>query len=152
MDEGRWRRRRRRRKRNRKEKKEKEEAEEKNNEEDEEMDTKRDRLVLAGIVTNSSGGYAHQILTAPLSSGIAAPADHGAAPADCAPFTKAGTFGIADYVPMLHSSAYDEDTQTLYVTVAPNKTAFALAVEASTVAPPRPRTAAGRLSAWPTTR
>lgn len=93
-----------------------------------EMDTKRDRLVLAGIVTNSSGGYAHQILTAPLSSGIAAPADHGAAPADCAPFTKAGTFGIADYVPMLHSSAYDEDTQTLYVTVAPNKTAFALAV------------------------
>ena len=93
-----------------------------------EMDHKRDRLVLAGIVVNSTGGHAHQILTASLSGGTTARPDHGSAPAECASFTKAGTFGIANYVPMLHSSAYDEDMQTLYVTVSPNKTAFALAV------------------------
>jgi len=92
-----------------------------------EMDHKRDRLVLAGMITNSSGGHAHQILTASLAGGIAARGP-GPAPAACASFTKAGTFGIAADVPMLHSSAYAEETQTLFVTVSPNKTAFALAV------------------------
>jgi hypothetical protein len=44
----------------------------------------------------------------------------------------AGTFAIAGdsagVAPITHSSAYAEETQTLYVTVTPNKTAFALAV------------------------
>ena len=91
------------------------------------MDHKRDRLVLAGLITNSSGGSSHQILTAPLGGGGRYARRSGADPKECATFTKAGTFGIADQAPMLHSSAYDEAAQTLYVTVSPNKTAFALA-------------------------
>lgn len=93
-----------------------------------EMDHKRDRLVLAGLVRNSTGGHAHQILTASLAAGIPTRTESEAVPVGCASFTKAGTFGIAAEMPMLHSSTYDEDTQTLYVTVAPNKTAFALAI------------------------
>eukprot|EP01043_Picozoa_sp_COSAG02_P021375 COSAG02_NODE_1084_length_14692_cov_214.338724_9_plen_294_part_00 len=88
-------------------------------------DKKRDRLILVGLVANSTGGVAHQILTANLgdSSGLGGPK-----PSSCARFTKAGTFPLAGNEPMLHSTAYDEESQTLYTTIVPSKGQFALAV------------------------
>jgi hypothetical protein len=85
-------------------------------------DTARDRLILSGLVgPNSTGAYNHQVLTASLGGTVRSWAG-------CGQLVKAGTFGIAVDMPMIHSSAYDEATQTLYVTVNTNKTAFALAV------------------------
>jgi hypothetical protein len=66
-------------------------------------------------------GYDHQLLTLSLGQ-----QDHDSH--ECGKFIKSGTFGIATTMPMMHSSAYDEFTQTLYLTVAPNKTTFALAI------------------------
>lgn len=87
-------------------------------------DKKRDRLILVGLVANSTGGVAHQILTADLADwqGL------GAQPSSCARFSKAGTFPLADNEPMLHSTAYDEESQTLYSTIVPSKGQFGLAV------------------------
>lgn len=88
-------------------------------------DKTRDRLILVGLVANETGGVSHQVLTADLSD-----SSDGAAtePASCARFTKAGTFPLADSAPMLHSTAYDEASQTLYTTIIPAKGQFGLAV------------------------
>ena len=85
-------------------------------------DEKRDRLILVGFVANSTGGVTHQVLIASLADSSKSSGD------SCASFTKAGTFPLADNAPMLHSSAYDEASQTLYTTIIPAKGEYALAV------------------------
>ena len=95
-------------------------------------DATRDRLILTGLVGNSTGGVSHQILTADLGSHLtaaaAAVAAAAAAAPSCATFTKAGTFPLAEQEPMLHSTAYDEKAQMLYTTIVPAKGEYALAV------------------------
>ena len=83
-------------------------------------DGTRDELILSGIVANSTGGVQHQLLRS-----VKSP---DADPKDCASFTKAGTFPYATTDPMLHSTAYDEATQRLFVLISENKTALGLAV------------------------
>ena len=86
-------------------------------------DGQRDRLVISGVVgPNSTGGFHHQILTLSLGQ------QQDGYSQECGTFIKAGSFGIAKVLPITHSSAYDELTQTLYLTVSPNKTLFALAI------------------------
>ena len=83
-------------------------------------DGTRDELILSGIVANSTGGVQHQLLRS-----VKSP---DADPKDCGSFTKAGTFPYATTDPMLHSTAYDEATQRLFVLISENKTALGLAV------------------------
>ena len=61
-------------------------------------DARTDTLVLSGIKNNKTG---HAVYRSVAST--------------CGPFTPAGTYGDADYVPMLHSSTLDAAGQRLFV-------------------------------------
>ena len=46
----------------------------------------------------------------------------------CGPFSKVGEFGLAAYIPMLHSAALDSEGQRLFVTLASGKSSAAVGV------------------------
>ena len=74
-------------------------------------DSKSDTLILSGITSNKT---AHAI--------------YRASAASCGPFTLQGTYGVADFLPMLHSSSLDVAGQRLFVLVAPGKQSQAIGV------------------------
>jgi hypothetical protein len=63
------------------------------------FDESSDTLVLSGIAPGAN--TSHAVYRAPATG--------------CGPFTHVGTFGYADYLPMLHASALDADGQRLFV-------------------------------------
>jgi hypothetical protein len=69
-------------------------------------------LVLSGVASN--GNASHAVYKAP---------DLG-----CGPFKHAGSFGEAEYIPMLHASALDAEGQRLFVTIATGKNTDAIGV------------------------
>jgi hypothetical protein len=70
-------------------------------------------LILSGVATNLSSGT-HSVYRAP---------DVG-----CGPMTHVGHFGLADYLPSIHSSSFDAKGQRLFVTVATNKSTNAIGI------------------------
>jgi hypothetical protein len=70
-------------------------------------------LILSGVATNLSTGT-HSVYRAP---------DVG-----CGPMTHVGHFGLANYLPSIHSSSFDANGQRLFVTVATNKSTTAIGI------------------------
>ena len=75
------------------------------------FDHQHQKLLLTGL--NSNGTHSVYVTK-------------GCVGTDLANVTKQGVFGDASYIPMLHSSALDEDHQRLYVSVAPTKDTVAV--------------------------
>ena len=70
-------------------------------------------LVLSGVASNLSSGT-HSVYRAP---------DVG-----CGSMTHVGHFGLANYLPSIHSSSFDAKGQRLFVTVATNKSTTAIGI------------------------
>ena len=74
-------------------------------------DSTSDTLVLSGLNTNKT---AHAVYRSSAKT--------------CGPFTLNGSYGMADYLPMMHASSLDADGQRLFVLVAPGKQSSAVGV------------------------
>ena len=75
-------------------------------------DASTDTLLLSGVSLNRTEHVVYR----------------GDASRTCGGFTKVGTYGLSDYLPMLHASTLDAAAQRLYVGLAPSSDGAALGV------------------------
>ena len=75
-------------------------------------DKHSDTLVLSGVAESKNASHAV----------------YRASATGCGPFKLVGTFGSADYLPMLHASSFDAEGQRLFVIVGTGQSSSAVAV------------------------
>eukprot|EP00939_MAST-03C_sp_MAST-3C-sp1_P002575 g2575.t1 len=78
-------------------------------------DLRTDSLVLSGITQTAKNTTEHSVFRSPAST-------------NCGPFEHVGTYGDAEYAPMLHSSTLDAIGQRLFVFLAHDKTTQAVGI------------------------